>query len=174
MYIELHFNSYDVKPEELPKALAALAHLLEATAAGKERPSVFDNFHVDPPVAPAAPQEVTTAEVVVEAKPKRKRRTKAEIQAGKDAEEAVEAPAPVAEVPAPVAEAPAPVAEAITEERVRDVVVAAVERLKDGGDEKAPLTVITKITELTGKKRVGEVSVDQYPVVIAALDLLGL
>ena len=124
---------------------------------------------------------VVTADPVP-AKPKRKRRTKAQIAADKAAEEAAAAAeaAPVAEatteekkvaaLPVNVAVDPLEdVPVSITQDEVKAEVVAAVGRLTADGDEAPTATVVAVLEKATGVKRVGEISPDKYHEVIAAL-----
>jgi hypothetical protein len=136
----------------------------------------------DLPVVVEPPTLVEVVKAV--AKPKRKRRTKAQIAADEAAaspatpEVAADPPVnPVVETVAPVGETVPPV----TPEQVKAAVVGAIERLTAAADPldidpaNAPTQlVVNELVELTGKERIGEIDPKQYGVVVAGLAALGV
>jgi hypothetical protein len=122
---------------------------------------------------------VDVAPATTPEKPKRKRRTKAELAAAKAAEAAtVPYPEDPKEPAAPVAN-PVAVAEVVaaapivSAEEDKAEVVAAVGRLTADGDTNPTATVVAKMTEISGKQRVGDIDTALYAQVIEVLLTLG-
>jgi hypothetical protein len=178
MKITFEVNTADLTAEEgnflycLLTGSAAVAIEVVASACNQDG---------SPLETPAAPDQ--TSVVTADPKPKRKRRTKAQIAADNAAAEApVEAvqPSPVVTPDSPVvrpevvevdplSDAPDVTNSAPSEDEVKEQVVAAVGRLTADGDAAPTATVVAVLEAATGKKRVGEISPDQYHVVISAL-----
>lgn len=114
------------------------------------------------------------------AKPKRKRRTKAELAAAKAAKaakaEAAVEPSddedPLAEVATPPGPAATPV---VAMADVRQVIVDAVDRIKEAGRPKtAAKEVVAELKTLTGKGKLAEIDAADYQKVIDHLVALAV
>ena len=158
----------------------------------------------NPPVAvvaagggpiPVAPTSTIPVEVADEpAKPKRKRRTKAEIAAdnlleGAGANTPAETPVappqvetpeptpvPVAEVTpavAPVA-APEPAQDGVGLPHLREAMMNAIKRLTDQGVEQPTLDIVGVMKEVTGTDKASEVDPGHFPGLIARIKQLGV
>lgn len=137
-------------------------------------PSPTSSVAAAPATSPVQTTVAPQADTPAETKPKRKRRTKAQIAADEAAAAAAAATPATPEVVEvdPLGEVPVAIDvtnTAPTEDEVKAEVVAAVGRLTADGDASPTATVVAVLEKASGKKRVGEISPDQYHAVIAAL-----
>ena len=159
-FCRIEFWSYDVAPENRQAVAETMSKLFELTS------------YTEPDVPGLA--TATTAEIEpAPAKPKRTRRTKAQIAADK-VKEADAAAAALGEQKGevvPPAEDENPLADSVeyTEQNVKDAVIMEMDRLKEAGYENPGRAVVEKLIVLTGKDKVNKIDASQYGVVINGL-----
>ena len=185
MFLKFNFDSNNVKPEDLPEVVAAVATLTRLTNyypsyGGRE---LYTGEVAVDPVAVVTSDPVEAVETVDEPKkPRKKRRTKAEIAADNAAKEGKQAVAP-AEDTQPFLDDPSvskpteatdATNSALDAGQVKGRIVAAVRRLTDGGTSDATGFVVDTLVKLVGKAKVTDVDPSRYAEMVLAVDELGV
>ena len=170
MNVKLNFWAGDVAPEHKDVFADAIATLFKYAGRPVDTvPSTSAQYLTQETAVAEVPSttEVEAAKEVI--KPKRKRRTKAQIAADNAAPVEPAITEPVAPVEPAITEPVAPVEQA----DVKAAIVAAVGRLTASGSDSPTRAVVEKLIELTGKKKVSEIEPEHYAVVIENLASVG-